>query len=286
MKVAATVYIPADQPLAVPAARRLLARMRIAGYDGNMQVVEWLPTPCKDQWHIALGDFAELRWWLSHSQEAVALSPLDWSAMQAFCDAHFPLAGTVYSAFSDQTEIGQWILPGEYWLQNRQPGLLALDMAPPEWALGRALAGVNARLAVAESCTGGGLAARLTDIPGSSAYFERGFITYSNAAKEEVLRVRGDTLAASGAVSEETVLEMLHGALAHGDLAIAISGIAGPGGGTAEKPVGTVCIAWGKRGDSPQAGTFHFRGDRLAVRYAAANVAMGRVLGSLLGYVC
>lgn len=286
MKIAATVYIPSDQPLAAPMARRMLARMRIAGYDGNMQVLEWLPSPCKDQWHIALGEFSELQWWLTNSQEAVAFSALDWPAILAFCDAHFPLAETVYTAFSDQAETGSWILPGEYWAKIRQPGLLDVGMAPPEWALGQALLAANARLAVAESCTGGGLAARLTDIPGASAYFDRGFITYGNVAKEEILRVRENTLATSGAVSEETVLEMLQGVLAHGDLGVAISGIAGPGGGTAEKPVGTVCIAWGKRGASPQAGTFHFRGDRLAVRYAAANVAMGRVLGLLLGYVC
>lgn len=106
------------------------------------------------------------------------------------------------------------------------------------------------RLAAAESCTGGLVAAALTDIAGSSAVFERGFVTYSNDSKVELLGVSPETLAALGAVSAQTAREMALGALAHSraDLAVAITGIAGPGGGSAEKPVGLVHFACARRG--------------------------------------
>ena len=107
------------------------------------------------------------------------------------------------------------------------------------------------QLALAESCTGGGISQAVTEVPGSSAWFDRGFVTYSNAAKEDMLGVQTLTLERFGAVSEETALEMVMGALAHSqaNLAVAVTGIAGPGGGTREKPVGTVYIACQKRGD-------------------------------------
>ena len=101
-------------------------------------------------------------------------------------------------------------------------------------------------LAVAESCTGGWVAKCITDIAGSSQWFDRGFVTYTNAAKETMLGVQAATLDTAGAVSEATVREMVQGALANSraDWALAISGIAGPGGGVPGKPVGTVCFAW------------------------------------------
>ena len=102
------------------------------------------------------------------------------------------------------------------------------------------------RIATAESCTGGGVAAAITAIPGSSAWFEYGIVSYANAAKEKLLGVSAETLAREGAVSEAVVIEMVRGvlALSGADIAVAISGIAGPGGGSTEKQVGTVWFAW------------------------------------------
>lgn len=124
------------------------------------------------------------------------------------------------------------------------------------------------QLALAESCTGGGIAKTITDVPGSSAWFDRGFVTYSNAAKVDMLGVRQATLNEKGAVSEETALEMVAGALAFSlaDLAMAVTGIAGPDGGTSEKPVGTVFIAWQVRGQPGQCVKQLFSGDRREVR--------------------
>lgn len=124
------------------------------------------------------------------------------------------------------------------------------------------------RLAVAESCTGGWLAKVLTDLPGSSAWFDRGFVTYSNSAKVSMLGVLESTLITQGAVSTQTVAEMSQGVLdrCEADLALAVSGIAGPGGGSEQKPVGTVCFAWQRRGQAPQVGLERFDGDREAVR--------------------
>lgn len=139
------------------------------------------------------------------------------------------------------------------------------------------------RLATAESCTGGWVAAVVTATAGSSAWFERGFVTYSNEAKTEMLGVAAQTLAARGAVSEETVCEMVAGALAtsHADVALAVSGIAGPGGATADKPVGIVCFAWGRRGAAPTAETRHFAGDREAVRRRAVVHALQDLVARL-----
>ena len=104
-------------------------------------------------------------------------------------------------------------------------------------------------LATAESCTAGWIAKTITDIAGSSAWFDCGFVTYSNTAKQTMLGVDAETLIQSGAVSEQTVVEMAHGALerSQADVVLAVSGIAGPGGGSSEKPVGTVWFAWGDR---------------------------------------
>ena len=135
-------------------------------------------------------------------------------------------------------------------------------------------------LALAESCTGGWVAKVCTDLAGSSSWFERGFVTYTNASKQEMLGVSGETLSRHGAVSEQTVAEMAAGALArsHAQLAVAISGIAGPGGGTEEKPVGTVCFAFARSGGGTVAERLCFEGDREQVRrQAVAHALQGAV---------
>ncbi|WP_239495276.1 CinA family protein [Salinicola halophilus] len=131
------------------------------------------------------------------------------------------------------------------------------------------------QITAAESCTGGGVASAITAVAGSSAYFETGYVTYANAAKTRLLGVRETTLATYGAVSERTVCEMVAGACRDSGaaLGVAISGVAGPGGGSADKPVGTVWIAWGD--DQAQcAHCYRFDGDRAAVREQAVMVAL------------
>jgi nicotinamide-nucleotide amidase len=120
-------------------------------------------------------------------------------------------------------------------------------------------------------------------VPGSSEWFERGFVTYTDLAKREVLGVQTTTLQLHGAVSEPTVCEMVAGALAHspGDVALAVSGVAGPSGGTAAKPVGMVCLAWGLRGREPIAATRHFPGDRETVRRLAVIAALEGLIEAL-----
>lgn len=132
------------------------------------------------------------------------------------------------------------------------------------------------RLTAAESCTGGWVCQAVTSIPGSSAWFDRGFVTYSNAAKQELLGVPESVLLSQGAVSEATVLAMTAGALqhSHADCALAISGIAGPDGGSPEKPVGTVCFAWADRGGASISETRRFAGDRREVRLQAVVWAL------------
>lgn len=146
--------------------------------------------------------------------------------------------------------------------------------------LGATLLASGRRLATAESCTGGGVAYRVTDIAGSSEWFDRGFVTYTNAAKQEMLGVSADTLAEFGAVSAATVESMVAGALrnSEGNIAVAVSGVAGPGGGTAEKPVGTVWFAWARRGEAPSVRCVTFEGDRDAVRDGAIRVALEGVI--------
>lgn len=142
--------------------------------------------------------------------------------------------------------------------------------------LGDTLKQAGLSLATAESCTGGGLAQTLTAIPGSSQWFERGFVSYSNLAKREMLGVKTDTLARHGAVSEPVARAMAEGALthSHADLAVSITGIAGPGGGTQDKPVGTVCFAWARRKGDTRSRVLHFPGDRTAVRRQSMAAAM------------
>jgi nicotinamide-nucleotide amidase len=141
----------------------------------------------------------------------------------------------------------------------------------------------DARIATAESCTGGWVAKCLTDRPGSSAWFEYGFVTYGNAAKLALLGVGEGTLAAHGAVSEEVAEQMAIGArLASGaELAVAITGIAGPDGGTADKPVGTVWLAWAGPGARLQAELRQFEGDRDAIRRQSVAAALHGCIGLL-----
>ena len=149
--------------------------------------------------------------------------------------------------------------------------------------VGAALVARSALAATAESCTGGWVAAALTAIAGSSAWFDRGFVTYSNEAKQDMLGVQSITLARHGAVSEATVAEMVSGALAasRATHAVAISGIAGPSGGSTAKPVGTVCFAWGGRHAPPRCETRHFDGDRATVRAQAVIHALEGLLPTL-----
>lgn len=150
--------------------------------------------------------------------------------------------------------------------------------------VGQALRTRALTLATAESCTGGWIGEAVTMVPGSSDWYERGFITYTYVSKREMLGVKAKTLEKFGAVSEQTVREMVAGALAasHAQVAVAVSGTAGPGGGTAEKPVGTVCLAWALGNGAPVAETRHFAGDRHAVRSQAVERALAGVL-ELLG---
>lgn len=131
-------------------------------------------------------------------------------------------------------------------------------------------------LVTAESCTSGWIAKTLTDAPGSSAWFDSGVAVYSYEAKQALLGVQASTLETFGAVSRETVVEMVSGALTHSgaSLAVAVTGIAGPSGGTEDKPVGTVWIAWKQRGGYPLAKVFHFDGDRDEVRRQAVQQAL------------
>jgi nicotinamide-nucleotide amidase len=142
--------------------------------------------------------------------------------------------------------------------------------------LGRALKQSGRMLVTAESCTGGWVGEAITAVPGSSHWYDRGFITYTNTAKREMLGVKTEILARFGAVSEATARAMAEGALAasQADLAVAITGIAGPGGGTPEKPVGMVCLAWAARKQNTRTATERFSGDREAVRRAAVKAAL------------
>lgn len=142
--------------------------------------------------------------------------------------------------------------------------------------LGTALKQRGLVLTLAESCTGGGVAQAVTAIPGSSEWFDCGFVTYSNTAKEELLGVNPVTLNDYGAVSVEVAHEMVLGALHHSeaDIAAAITGIAGPDGGAIEKPVGTVCFAWATSAGAERELVLHFTGDRQEVRQKAAKAAL------------
>ena len=153
--------------------------------------------------------------------------------------------------------------------------------------LGEQLLQRNWRIATAESCTGGGVAAAITAIPGSSAWFEYGIVSYANAAKEKLLGVSSETLEREGAVSEAVVIEMARGvlALSSADIAVAISGVAGPSGGSVEKPVGTVWFAWAMATGEMKTELKWFEGDREAVQRLALVWALssGQELASAWG---
>jgi nicotinamide-nucleotide amidase len=135
-------------------------------------------------------------------------------------------------------------------------------------------------LVTAESCTGGGVAQAITEIAGSSGWFERGFVTYANAAKVEMLGVSPETLNIHGAVSEATVREMAEGALrhSHAHISLAVSGVAGPDGGTPEKPVGTVWFAWSMRNGATRARLHHLAGSRAEIRAQSVRIALQGLL--------
>ncbi len=142
--------------------------------------------------------------------------------------------------------------------------------------LGKLLLAEKLQLTTAESCTGGWVAQCITAIAGSSEWFDRGFVTYSNQAKQEMLGVAAETLAAHGAVSQQVAVAMAQGALGRSgaDLAVAVTGIAGPSGGSEEKPVGTVCFAWASRAGWTETETCRFAGNRRAVRAQSAAYAL------------
>ena len=151
--------------------------------------------------------------------------------------------------------------------------------------VGDALKAHGAMMAAAESCTGGWIGQAVTMVPGSSKWFDRGFVTYTNDAKQEMLGVSAATLKEFGAVSEQTVREMVAGALARSKahVAVAVSGIAGPDGGTPAKPVGTVLLAWGTKGGAIRAQSVHFSGDRDSVRRQTVFDALEGLLTMLDG---
>ena len=149
--------------------------------------------------------------------------------------------------------------------------------------VGAALKSRRLMLATAESCTGGWMSEAVTMVPGSSDWFERGFVAYTYISKREMLGVKEATLDKHGAVSEEVVREMAEGALArsHAQVAVAVSGVAGPAGGTPDKPVGYVCFAWGMKDGKPRSETKCFSGDREAVRKQSVEHALAGILALL-----
>jgi nicotinamide-nucleotide amidase len=149
--------------------------------------------------------------------------------------------------------------------------------------VGAALSRRGAQLAIAESCTGGWVAQTVTSVPGSSAWFDRGFVTYTNIAKQEMLGVTAAMLEANGAVSEETARAMAEGALrhSHAQLSLAVSGVAGPAGGTPNKQVGCVCLAWAGLGIQTLSQIRYFSGSRTLIRQQAVSAALQGLLDFL-----
>jgi len=158
-----------------------------------------------------------------------------------------------------------------------------LNLAALAHRVAAALAARGWRLAVAESCTGGWIGKCLTDIPGSSAWFDRGYVTYSDEAKSQLLDVPAELIAAHGAVSGPVAAAMAQGARDHGGthVALAVTGVAGPGGGSADKPVGTVWFGWAGPGDQCASRVERFSGDREQVRRQAVAAALQGLLSRL-----
>ena len=150
--------------------------------------------------------------------------------------------------------------------------------------VGQRLLADKLMLVTAESCTGGWISQVVTTVAGSSQWFDRGFITYTNQAKQDMLGVSADTLNTYGAVSEQTVIEMVLGALknSQAEVAVAVSGIAGPGGGSQEKPVGLVWHAWALKNNQPITQSEHYLGNRQQVREQAVATSLNGIL-RLLG---
>jgi nicotinamide-nucleotide amidase len=265
------------RPAALPDAQRLAAWATRAGMEVRVELVATLPDCSATA--LAIGEFVNAADWITSSSRT-HLPAGDWASLRDWASPYLPVCDVPFSLFNDNGTTPE-VLPGEYWVEAGTPCAMSLHMAPPEWSLLQHARARDTRLALAESCTGGDLAARITALPGSSALLHHGFVTYSNEAKIRLLKVQEATLARVGAVAEETALEMLSGALREADIAAAITGIAGPGGAVPGKPVGTVCIAWGARGMEPQVRTGHFHGDRWSVQYAAGSVALGGLLGLL-----
>ena len=142
--------------------------------------------------------------------------------------------------------------------------------------LGKLLQSKDKKISTAESCTGGWISQIITDVPGSSAWFDRGFVTYSNAAKMQMLGVKPETLDTFGAVSAQTATEMANGALQNSDAdcAIAVTGIAGPTGGTIKKPVGTVFIAWAYKNQETKVIKKELTGNRFEIRQQSVKLAL------------
>lgn len=151
-----------------------------------------------------------------------------------------------------------------------------MDLETLARKVGHALKTHELMLATAESCTGGWVAQLVTSVAGSSEWFDRGFVTYTNVSKREMLGVKTTTLSRFGAVSEQTAREMAEGAIAHShaQVALAITGIAGPSGGTPEKPVGLVCMAWAGKKRETRSAKYRFSGDREAVRRESVMTAL------------
>lgn len=152
--------------------------------------------------------------------------------------------------------------------------------------VGKALSQQGILLVTAESCTGGWLGQVITSVPGSSAWYDRGFITYSNLSKQETLGVQSSTLERFGAVSSQTAQEMVSGALnrSHAHIGVSITGIAGPGGGTIEKPIGMVCFAWAIKDGLLQKEIKNFSGDRDLIRFKAVETALNGLLVLMGGF--
>ncbi|MDX5936042.1 MULTISPECIES: CinA family protein [Acidithiobacillus] len=273
------IFLPM-RPAVLPDAQRLEAWALRSGVRARIELTAVLPDI--EGAALGIGAFANAAAWKVIPQRALVPAG-DWQGLRDWAEHYLPPCPQSFSHFSDQSQ-GTEILPGEFWLQEKTSNAFDLSMAPPEWALLQHCSKAGGpRLALAESCTGGGLAARITALSGSSALLQHGIVTYSNTAKRHFLGVQAKTLMRYGAVSEETALEMLNGLLREADLGVAITGIAGPGGAVPGKPVGTVCIAWGQRNGQQQVRTCHFRGDRWNVQYASGSVALGGLLGLLCG---
>ncbi len=220
----------------------------------------------------------------SHTEEAVRPLYAQWAS------ASMPIAATILASLGQvelhlsarapsraQAAAGLDVAV-EHVVAVLGPDVYSTDGRPLEQVLGELLAERDLRIAVAESCTGGLITSRLTDVPGSSRYVDQSVITYSNEAKTSLLGVPAELIAAHGAVSEPVALAMAEGmrARAGADVAIAVTGIAGPGGGSPEKPVGTVVVAV-VTGSATRSRGFRFLGEREMVKFQASQAALDMV---------